>query len=104
MTFKDDSSFWVDVKGRNDKGQVESNGKVRLLIDVMPFGYAEQNKVGEARNEPNVNPFLPPPVGRISFTMNPFKMFVSIISIFHFFYRLKWLDLSSGTRSIVSAA
>ena len=41
MNFKDDSSFWVDVKGRNDKGQVESNGKVRLLLDVMPFGYAE---------------------------------------------------------------
>ncbi len=38
------------------------------------------NKVGEARSEPNANPFLPPPVGRISFSLNPLKMFVSILS------------------------
>jgi len=38
---------------------------------------AEANKVGEARQEPNVNPFLPPPLGRLSFSLNPLKMFVS---------------------------
>ena len=40
---------------------------------------AEANKVGEARQEPNHSPFLPPPVGRISFTMNPLKLFQQMI-------------------------
>ena len=34
------------------------------------------NKVGEARSDPNSNPFLPPPFGRINLTINPLKMFV----------------------------
>jgi hypothetical protein len=42
---------------------------------------AEANKVGEARQEPNVNPFLPPPIGRLSFSLNPLKMFVSNSSL-----------------------
>ena len=35
---------------------------------------ADANKVGEARNDPNHDPFCPPPTGRISFSLNPFKM------------------------------
>ena len=35
---------------------------------------AEKNKVGDARQEPNHSPFLPPPVGRLSLSLNPFKM------------------------------
>ena len=35
---------------------------------------ADQNKVGDARSEPNHSPYLPPPPGRISFTLNPIKM------------------------------
>ena len=39
------------------------------------------NKVGEARQEPNINPYLPPPVGRISLTLNPWKMFVRSLKL-----------------------
>jgi hypothetical protein len=39
---------------------------------------ASEVPVGEARNEPNLDPMLPPPIGRIVFTMNPIKMLVSI--------------------------
>ena len=35
---------------------------------------ADLNLVGKGRDDPNVNPYLPPPVGRIEFTLNPFKM------------------------------
>ena len=35
---------------------------------------AELNKVAGGRSEPNNNPFLPPPVGRLKFTLNPFVM------------------------------
>ena len=44
-------------------------------MDIVPADYAEKNKVGSAREEPNANPFLPPPVGRLSFSLNPCKMF-----------------------------
>ena len=30
--------------------------------------------VGKGRNPPNIEPYLAPPVGRISFTLNPIKM------------------------------
>ena len=40
---------------------------------------ATKNPVGSGRAEPNHSPFLPPPVGRISFSLNPFTMLVSLI-------------------------
>lgn len=52
---------------------------------------AEQNKVGEARQEPNANPFLPPPIGRLSFSLNPLKMFVSTSNYINAFSN-NWLD------------
>jgi hypothetical protein len=84
MDFKDDNTFWVQITTRDDKGQIEKTGKIRIQVDVYPKAMAEANKVGEARQEPNVNPFLPPPVGRLSFSLNPLKMFVSISSFLTF--------------------
>ena len=78
MDFKDDSSFYVQLVTRDEHGAIEKTGKVRVQIDVYPKKLSEMNKVGEARQEPNVNPFLPPPMGRLSFSLNPLKMFVSI--------------------------
>lgn len=40
---------------------------------------AEANKVGTAREEPNHSPYLPPPVGRLQLTFNPWKMFTQLI-------------------------
>lgn len=79
MNFKDDSSFWVTMKGKDDNGNVCDNGKVRIQVDIFPIALAEANKVGEARQEPNHSPFLPPPVGRLSFSLNPFKMFQQLV-------------------------
>lgn len=94
MDFKDDSSFWVQLVTRDENGQIEKTGKVRVQIDVYPKKLAEMNKVGEARQEPNVNPFLPPPIGRLSFSLNPLKMFVSInpkfISLFNVIVTIGW--------------
>lgn len=41
---------------------------------------AEKQKVGDGRNEPNVMPYLPPPVGRIEFSLNPFKMLAQLVN------------------------
>lgn len=53
--------------------------KICLFLNLFTFYRAEANKVGEARQEPNHSPFLPPPVGRISFSLNPFKMLNQLV-------------------------
>ena len=78
-TYKDDNSFWVPVRGKDKDGKMVEGGKVRIQVDIYPKAMAVQNKVGEARQEPNHSPFLPPPIGRISFTMNPLKMFQQMV-------------------------
>jgi hypothetical protein len=77
--FKDDNSFWVPMTSKNDKGEFENNGFVRVQIEIVPADHADTNKVGAAREEPNANPFLPPPVGRLSFSLNPIKMFNQLV-------------------------
>ena len=72
---EDDNTFWLQLISRNAKNELEKTGKVRIRIDIYPEEHAKNNKVGEARNEPNTNPYLPPPIGRINFTINPIKMF-----------------------------
>lgn len=77
--FKDDSTFWLPMKSKNDKGELENNGFVLVQIDIVPKDYAEANNVGSAREEPNANPFLPPPIGRLSFSLNPCKMYQQLV-------------------------
>jgi len=76
---EDGQSFWVKMMAKNDKGQMECNGSVRIQIDVLPRKDADDNRVGEAREEPNCNPYLPLPVGRMSLSLNPFKMLEQMV-------------------------
>ena len=72
---EDKQSFWVPMLAKDEKtGKLECNGKVRIQVDVYPIADAVLNKVGEAREEPNVNPYLPLPVGRLTLSLNPLKM------------------------------
>jgi hypothetical protein len=73
IEFYDEDSFYVDCLDKNRK----LIGKVRIGLNVTPAEMAKINPVGAGRTEPNHSPFLPPPVGRISFSLNPIAMFVS---------------------------
>jgi len=76
FTYKDDNSFYIDLIGMHPEEKKKAvNCKLRCQIDILPLAAAEANAVGQARQEPNHSPFLPPPVGRISFSLNPLKMF-----------------------------
>ena len=75
VDFYDEDSFYVDCL---DKEGV-SIGKVRLGLSITPMSMAGANPVGHGRTEPNHSPYLPPPVGRISFTLNPFAMFAQLV-------------------------
>ena len=64
----------------SETGQIESNGKVKVQVDVLPADQAEKNPVGKARQDPNHSPSLPQPEGRITLSLNPFKMFAQMVS------------------------
>ena len=55
---------------------VEKKEPIKIFLDLrcVPEEYAQVNQVGAARSDPNVEPTLPPPVGRIKFSLNPFAM------------------------------
>ena len=63
------NKFWVQLEKQGKKG-----GRVLCSLEVVPQWYADLHPVGKGRDEPNMNPFLPPPVGRLKFTLNPLKM------------------------------
>jgi hypothetical protein len=75
LEFTDDDSFWISVKGKDNK-----EIKLRLDVRIFPGAIAKQNPVGEGRNEPNMLPHLPPPIGRIEFSLNPFKMLAQLVN------------------------
>jgi hypothetical protein len=45
-----------------------------LSLEMLPKWKAQICKVGLGRDDPNINPRLPPPFGRFEWTMNPFKL------------------------------
>jgi len=61
MEFKDDTTFWVELETRNDKGKLEKTGKIRIQLDVMPMEFADQNKVGEAQTRAKLQSILTTP-------------------------------------------
>lgn len=71
--------FWLVMRSKNNKGVIENNGKVRIRIDITSKEWADKNKIGSGRDEPNIEPYLPPPVGRLHFTLNPWEMYKQLI-------------------------
>ena len=63
------AKFWVQLEKNGKKG-----GRVLCSLEIVPEWYAAAYPVGKGRDAPNVEPYLPPPIGRISFTLNPIKM------------------------------
>ena len=53
-------------------------GKVWLSVSIWPKRQAEGFPSGTGRSAPNVNPYLPPPVGRMHFSLNPFYVFYEL--------------------------
>lgn len=75
VKFEDENSFWLELL---DKDQC-SSGRVRVTLDILPKGMASDNSVGEGRSTPNHSPYLPPPTGRIQWSLNPFSMLAQFV-------------------------
>ena len=71
--FKD--RFWIPVKRPTDDDPEHRGGDILISVCLLPKDFAEKSPQGPGREEPNNDPYCPPPEGRISFTLNPFKMF-----------------------------
>ena len=65
----DQTKFWMQCYRNNKK-----SGRILMSLEFMPIWKAEKCPVGKGRSEPNVNPYLPPPVGRFEWSFNPFKL------------------------------
>ena len=79
MNTEDDEEgikFWVQCyKGKKEvAGEGEQGGRVLCSLEILPKNLADLEPLGKGREDPNMNPYLPPPVGRLQFTLNPFKM------------------------------
>jgi hypothetical protein len=66
--------FWISCMRRNERRELEPGGRVQVSFELVPAEQAEACPVGSGRDDPNIDPFLPPPVGRIKFSWNPFDM------------------------------
>ena len=62
ITFLKDSSGCFIVQTNGPDG---SKPKIRLDLRILPEIFAKRCPAGSARNEPNLDPVLLPPVGRI---------------------------------------
>ena len=65
----DQTKFWIQCYRNNTK-----SGRILCSLEFLPLWKADKNPVGKGRSEPNIAPYLPPPVGRFEWSLNPFKL------------------------------
>ena len=70
---KDNSKFYLTTYSPADPNKKKPI-KIALDLRCVPAEYALANKVGAARGDPNIEPNLPPPIGRFELSLNPIKM------------------------------
>ena len=54
-------------------------GNMLISLELLPKDTADAQPVGAGRNEPNQNPYLPPPTGRMNFSFNPVRLSMSLL-------------------------
>ena len=54
-----------------ESGEYRQNGQLYITVELVPFEQAEASPVGSGRSEPNTNPYLPPPAGRLKIGLDP---------------------------------
>ena len=89
-----DNCAWLPLARLDkDTGRTSCSGEVCVSVEILPKSLAERMSAGFGQSEPNRNPVLPPPVGRIDLTQfwNPLyvlracfgkKMFTEICCCF----------------------
>jgi hypothetical protein len=65
VTEGQENKFWINCNRRTKKGDLERGGRIQVSFEIVPLEQAEACEAGEGRSEPNVDPYLPPPIGRM---------------------------------------
>jgi len=70
--------FWMEqLRHPNFEG---NQGKLEISIEIMPAAMAAQLPAGLGRSDPNLNPFLPEPEGRLNLSLlHPFDMLKDLL-------------------------
>lgn len=79
IQFEEEEKFWINCTREDENGNQVASGGVLCSLEILPMWKAEQVQVGSGRDEPNCNPFLPPPTGRIVFSLNPFVLIGQLV-------------------------
>lgn len=74
LTRKEIPKFWVEFKSFDKNGKESRAGRVQISFELVPIERAKACPVGDGRSEPNIDPPLPKPDGRMEWSMNPMKM------------------------------
>ena len=77
-----EDSDWMHFEkaNHNDPTKPESMGYVAYSLQIWPKEKAVVMPVGSAQTEPNNNPYLPPPVGRLKFSWYVLIVYLNYIS------------------------
>lgn len=68
-------SKWLKLESLDHKTNTRNYmGEVCVSMELVPAETAKKQPVGNGRSSPNNSPYLPPPAGRLSFSLNPFKV------------------------------
>lgn len=71
---------WIKIESVDHKTHARNYmGEVCVSMELVPLERAKQMPVGNGRSNPNNSPYLPPPAGRLSFSLNPFKVFNDLL-------------------------
>jgi hypothetical protein len=76
-----ENAAWLKMYTEYKDGKMcrEFAGQVLISVEVVPTMVAKEAPVGLGRSEPNINPQLPEPVGRMKFSLNPFYLLNEIM-------------------------
>ncbi|GMF17109.1 unnamed protein product [Phytophthora fragariaefolia] len=75
-----DDAEWIPIYFTDREAAVSMEmGRIGISVQIVPEDEAQTSPVGKGQNAPNLNPYLPPPVGRMRFTANPLAMIKVLI-------------------------
>eukprot|EP00479_Gromia_sphaerica_P012959 TRINITY_DN702_c0_g1_i3.p1 TRINITY_DN702_c0_g1~~TRINITY_DN702_c0_g1_i3.p1 ORF type:complete len:172 (+),score=42.62 TRINITY_DN702_c0_g1_i3:333-848(+) len=63
---KPSSDFWIEDMP-NPQGEI-TTARIKVSVEILPQATAQQMPAGLGRSDPNMNPTLPEPEGRLHFT------------------------------------
>ena len=69
------AKFWLPLAN----SAREARGALLVSLELVPASDARWWPAGHGRSEPNANPHLPKPVGRLSWTLNPCAMLFRLL-------------------------